>query len=85
MPWRARAGRGARSIAFPAISTGAYRFPLARAAAIAVATVAKELDGDGAIDRVVFVCFGAAARAVSAAALEAPIKAPSSAFQGVAG
>ena len=30
---------GARSIAFPAISTGAYRFPPERAAAIAVATL----------------------------------------------
>lgn len=30
---------GARSIAFPAISTGAYRFPPDRAAAIAVATL----------------------------------------------
>ncbi|HKB38026.1 MAG TPA: macro domain-containing protein [Gemmataceae bacterium] len=32
---------GCRSIAFPAISTGAYRFPLDRAAAIALGTVAE--------------------------------------------
>ena len=62
---------GARTVAFPAISTGVYRFPLGRAAAIAVATVAEELDGDDAIDRVVFVCFGAEATAVFAAALDA--------------
>ena len=50
---------GARSIAFPAISTGAYGFPPDRAAAIAVGTVraaAKQLDSIG---RALFVCFGA--------------------------
>ena len=62
---------GARRIAFPAISTGVYRFPLDRAAAIAVATVAAELDGDEAIDQVILVCFGAEATAVFAAALAA--------------
>jgi O-acetyl-ADP-ribose deacetylase (regulator of RNase III) len=31
--------RGIRSLAFPSISTGAYRFPVDRAAAIALATV----------------------------------------------
>lgn len=50
---------GVRSIAFPAISTGVYRFPLERAARIAVATVAAELDRDrGGIGRVVFSTFG---------------------------
>ncbi len=49
---------GARSIAFPAISTGVYRFPLERAARIAVATVAAELDRDrGGIERVVFATY----------------------------
>jgi O-acetyl-ADP-ribose deacetylase (regulator of RNase III) len=48
-----------RSIAFPAISTGVYRFPLERAARIAVATVVAELDRDrGDIERVVFSTFG---------------------------
>jgi O-acetyl-ADP-ribose deacetylase (regulator of RNase III) len=32
-----------KTLAFPAISTGIYRFPLARATAIAVRTVAEEL------------------------------------------
>lgn len=47
------------SIAFPAISTGVYRFPLLRAAAIAVSTVAEFLSADEKIDQVVFCCFGA--------------------------
>jgi O-acetyl-ADP-ribose deacetylase (regulator of RNase III) len=50
---------GVRSIAFPAISTGVYRFPLERAAQIAVATVRAELERDpGRIKRVVFATFG---------------------------
>ncbi len=53
---------GARSVAFPAISTGVYRFPLERAAGIAVETVAEALaaaeDGKSAIEKVVFCCFG---------------------------
>ncbi|MBC7950291.1 MAG: O-acetyl-ADP-ribose deacetylase [Rhodospirillaceae bacterium] len=48
----------ARTIAFPAISTGAYRFPKNRAARIAVATVAEALAGDGFFERVVFCCYG---------------------------
>jgi O-acetyl-ADP-ribose deacetylase len=46
------------SLAFPAISTGVYRFPPDRAARIAVATVAAELAGSPrGIDQVVFCCF----------------------------
>jgi O-acetyl-ADP-ribose deacetylase len=48
------------SIAFPAISTGVYRFPLERAARIAVATVVSELaagDAMAALRQVVFCCF----------------------------
>ena len=51
-----------RSLAFPAISTGVYRFPPDRAARIAVATVAAELAAARrGIDRVVFCCFSSAA------------------------
>jgi O-acetyl-ADP-ribose deacetylase len=47
-----------RSIAFPAISTGVYRFPPDRAARIAVGTVVSELAGPSqGLERVVFCCF----------------------------
>jgi len=46
------------SIAFPAISTGVYRFPADLAARIAVGTVASELAAPGhRLTRVVFCCF----------------------------
>lgn len=54
---------GARSVAFPAISTGIYAFPLARATGIAVATVRDFLAEDDSIDKVVFSVFGAEAEA----------------------
>jgi O-acetyl-ADP-ribose deacetylase (regulator of RNase III) len=54
---------GARSVAFPAISTGVYAFPLDRATEIAVATVRDFLAHDDGIDRVVFCVFGAEAEA----------------------
>jgi O-acetyl-ADP-ribose deacetylase len=52
------------SIAFPAISTGIYRFPGDRAARIAVGTVAGELAAaPRGMRRVVFCCFSAEAAA----------------------
>ncbi len=57
---------GLRSIAFPAISTGVYAFPLDRAARIAVATVVDKLHGDTHFSTVVFWLlfrFGGIARA----------------------
>jgi O-acetyl-ADP-ribose deacetylase (regulator of RNase III) len=59
---------GARSIAFPAISTGIYGYPLELATAVAVDTV-RAWGGTG-VDRVRFVCFDAATLAVYQAALE---------------
>ncbi|HVZ82535.1 MAG TPA: O-acetyl-ADP-ribose deacetylase [Terracidiphilus sp.] len=47
-----------RSIAFPAISTGVYRFPPERAARIALATVREHVKASG-VGEVQFVCFGA--------------------------
>jgi len=50
--------RGLRTIAFPSISTGAFGFPLARAARIALGETERFLrEQPGALDRVVFVCF----------------------------
>jgi O-acetyl-ADP-ribose deacetylase (regulator of RNase III) len=45
------------SIAFPAISTGVYRFPADRAALIAVDTIMKHVEAGEAIAHVVFCCF----------------------------
>ena len=46
-----------RSIAFPAISTGIYRFPLAPATEIAVRTVREELAKGSTLEEVIFACF----------------------------
>jgi O-acetyl-ADP-ribose deacetylase (regulator of RNase III) len=56
---RIAADRDCRSIAFPAISTGIYGYPLELATRTAVATVREELERPGAPERVVFACFGA--------------------------
>jgi O-acetyl-ADP-ribose deacetylase (regulator of RNase III) len=45
-----------KSIAFPAISTGVYRFPRDRAARIALKTVRDFADASG-VERVLFCCF----------------------------
>jgi O-acetyl-ADP-ribose deacetylase (regulator of RNase III) len=60
---------GLRSIAFPAISTGAYGFPVDRAARIAVTTVSRELDRHQDIERVIFVLFSDEHRRTFARAL----------------
>ena len=46
---------GVRTIAFPAISCGAYRFPILEAAMIAVATARTFLQIDNSIEEVTFV------------------------------
>ncbi len=48
--------RGLKSIAFPCISTGAYGYPRAEAAAIAVNTAREFLEGGYAMD-ITFCCF----------------------------
>jgi len=63
---------GVESVAFPSISTGAYRFPVAEAAAIALGTVARVLgDRPGTLDLVRFVLFSAPDLAVYEEALAA--------------
>ena len=46
-----------RTIAFPAISTGVYRFPVDRAAGIAVREVASHLSVNALPEKVIFACF----------------------------
>jgi O-acetyl-ADP-ribose deacetylase len=66
---------GLASIAFPAISTGAYGFPPARAAGIAVATVLGSLRLAPSLQRVVFCCFGKESYGDHETALAAALKA----------
>ncbi len=54
---RVAAEVGAQTIAFPAISTGAYGFPVDQAARVAVLSVARGLEKDPRILKVRFVCF----------------------------
>ena len=49
--------RGLSSIAFPAISCGVYRFPLARAARVAVRAIRETLPACPALRRVILVAF----------------------------
>ena len=51
------AEHGIRSIAFPSISTGIYRFPIELAAEIAVGTVRTSVAEYQSIREVVFCCF----------------------------
>lgn len=51
---------GVKTIAFPSISTGAYRFPLECASQIAVDTVREYLKKSHALERVIFVCYSQA-------------------------
>lgn len=50
-------GCGARSVAFPAISTGIYGYPVDDAMAVAAATVRDYLAGPTRLERVIFCCF----------------------------
>ncbi len=49
------------SVAFPAISTGIYGFPPARAAGIAANETRAYLDAGGGLKRILFVAFGSEA------------------------
>lgn len=54
------AGHGIRSIAFPAISCGIYRFPVEKACTIALHTISAFLAENDVIDRVILVVYSAA-------------------------
>ena len=52
---------GIRSIAFPAISTGVYGYPLEPATRIALTETRNQLLASSGLNEVVFACFGAEA------------------------
>ncbi|MFL5151182.1 MAG: O-acetyl-ADP-ribose deacetylase [Microvirga sp.] len=62
------AEHGLRRVAFPAISTGVYGFPVEPAAGIAVATV-RAAATSARFDEVIFCCFGEASARLHADAL----------------
>jgi O-acetyl-ADP-ribose deacetylase len=60
---------GLASVAFPAISTGVYRFPADRAADIAVATTVAAVQAAPALSRIIFCCFSNESAALHAQAM----------------
>ena len=68
----------AKSIAFPAISCGVYRFPADDAVRIAVQAVVDMLADAPSIERVIFACFDEAMHARYKAELERRVQAPPS-------
>jgi O-acetyl-ADP-ribose deacetylase len=64
------AALGCRTVAFPAISTGVYGYPVELAAEVAIASARAALKELREIERVRFVLFGEAAEAAFAASLE---------------
>ncbi len=54
---RIAAEKNLRTVAFPNISTGVYRYPKEQAAKIAVGTVIDFLASTQKVDKVIFVCF----------------------------
>ena len=60
---------GIRTVAFPSISTGAYGFPMNRAARIAVRETKDFLERNRSVEQMTLVCFGASALEIHQAAL----------------
>ncbi|MDO4531607.1 MAG: O-acetyl-ADP-ribose deacetylase [Bacillota bacterium] len=48
---------GVKTIAFPSISTGVYRFPVDEAARIAVGEILRFLEEEASVEQVTIVCF----------------------------
>jgi len=62
---------GARTVAFPSISTGIFGYPIELAAPLAVATVRSALAAGSSVEQVTFCCFSDADLAVYESALAA--------------
>lgn len=60
---------GIKTVAFPSISTGAYGFPMDRAARIAMHETKGFLERNQSVEQVILVCFGANALEIHQAAL----------------
>lgn len=66
--------RKIKTVAFPSISTGAYGFPMDRAARIALRETGNFLERNSLVETVMLVCFGASALAIYHEALrEIPV------------
>lgn len=65
---------GIHTIAFPSISTGVYRFPVALAAEIAVREIMQYLDHNADMEQVIMVCFDEDTKAAYVKALETYLK-----------
>ena len=61
---------GIRTVAFPSISTGAYGFPMERAARIAVSEARKFLERNQTVEKVILVCFGRSAHEIHSRAVK---------------
>jgi O-acetyl-ADP-ribose deacetylase (regulator of RNase III) len=60
---------GIKTVAFPSISTGAYGFPMDRAARIAVSETKSFLEQNQSVEKLILICFGASALQLHQAAL----------------
>jgi len=63
---------GIRTLAFPSISTGAYGFPMERAARIAAREIRQFLAVDQTVEKILLVCFGTASLEIHHQALADP-------------
>lgn len=66
------AAAGARSLAFPCISTGVYGYPPEAAAAVAVAAIQSALAQAGTVEEVIFCCYSGHDLALYQKLLNAP-------------
>jgi len=71
---RLAARQGIASIAFPAVSTGAFGYPMQEAAEVAIAATCRTLAEVSGVSRVRFVLFDEAAHAVYNRAIAAAVR-----------